>query len=121
MPDIMKFITGEAAIEKDPAGNLIGLSDWSEDIARKLARELKIELKPEHWEVVNFLRDFHRQYGQAAHARIVLQALEERFAKKGGRKYLYLLFPGGAVTQASKIAGLPVPKDSVDPSFGTAI
>lgn len=121
MPDIMKFITGEGAIEKDPAANLIGLADWSEDIARKLAKELKIELKPDHWEVIHFLREFNREYGQALHARTVLQALEERFAKKGGRKYLYLLFPGGAVTQASKIAGLPVPKDSVDPSFGTSM
>ncbi len=121
MPDILKFITGEGAIEKDPAGNLIGLNDWSEDIARKLAKELKIELKADHWEVVRFLREYYREHGQALHARSVLQALEERFAQKGGRKYLYLLFPGGAVTQASKIAGLPVPKDSVDPSFGTAI
>lgn len=121
MPDIMKFITGEGAIEKDPAGNLVGLDDWSEDIATKLARELKIELAPDHWEVIHFLRDFYRQHGQVLHARPVLQALEERFAKKGGRKYLYRLFPGGAVTQASRIAGLPVPKDSVDPSFGTSM
>src|SRR3990172_5761753 len=121
MPDIMKFIVNEGAIENDPAGNLMGLNDWSEDIARKLARELKIELKPDHWEVINFLRDFYRQHGQPSHARSVLQALEERFAKKGGRKYLYQIFPCGAVTQGSKIAGLPVPKDSVDPSFGTAI
>ena len=121
MPDIMKFIVNEGAIDKDPAGNLIGLNDWSEDIARKLARELNIELKPNHWEVIHFLREHYREHGQALHARTVLQALEKRFAKKGGRKYLYLLFPGGAVTQASKIAGLPVPKDSVDSSFGTAI
>lgn len=121
MPDILKFITGEGAIEKDPAGNLIGLQDWSEDIARKLASEMKIELKPDHWEVIHFLREHHREHGQALHARSVLQALEKRFARKGGRKYLYLLFPGGAVTQASRIAGLPVPKDSVNPSFGTSI
>jgi len=44
MPDIMKFITDEDAIEKDPAGNLIGLNDWSKDIARKLAGEMKLEL-----------------------------------------------------------------------------
>ena len=121
MPDIMKFITGEGAIDKDPAGNLVVLNDWSEDIARNLAWELRIELDPDRWEVINFLRDFYRQHGKALHARTVLQALEERFAQKGGRKYLYRLFPGGAVTQASKIAGLPVPKDSVDPSFGTSM
>ena len=121
MPDIMKFIVNEGALDKDPAANLIALNDWSEDIARKLAKEMKIELKADHWEVINFLRDLYRQQGQPPHARDVLHALEERFEKKGGRKYLYLLFPGGAVTQGSRIAGLPVPKDSTDPSFGTAI
>jgi tRNA 2-thiouridine synthesizing protein E len=60
-------------------------------------------------------------HGPALHARYLLDPLAEKFAKQGGRKYLYLLFPGGAVTQGSRIAGLPVPKDSVDPSFGTAI
>lgn len=121
MPDIMKFIVNEGAVDKDPAANLMELGDWSEDIARRTARELKLELTAGHWEVIHFLRDFYREHGQALHARTVLQALEERFAEKGGRKYLYQLFPGGAVTQGSRIAGLPVPRDSVDPSFGTAI
>lgn len=121
MPDILKFITGEGALERDPAGNLMGLNDWSEDIARKLAGEMQIELKPDHWEVIHFLRELYRKHGQVLHARTLLLALEERFARMGGRKYLYQLFPGGAVTQGSKIAGLPAPKDSVDPSFGTSI
>ena len=121
MPDIMKFIVGGGPSDKDPSGNMLSLDDWSEDIARKTAKELGIELKVEHWEVINFLRDYYRQHGPATHARPVLHALEDRFAKKGGRKYLYTIFPGGAVTQASKIAGIPVPADSVDRSFGTAL
>ncbi|MDO8704309.1 MAG: TusE/DsrC/DsvC family sulfur relay protein [Sulfuricaulis sp.] len=121
MPDILKFIVGEGSLEQDPAGNLLGLGEWSEAIARKLAADLGIQLTPEHWQVINFLRDHHRMHGPAQHARYLLEPLEEKFAAQGGRKYLYLLFPGGAVTQASKIAGLPVPQDSVDSSFGTAL
>ena len=121
MPDITKFIKDEAAVEKDPAGNFAELDDWSEDLARQRAGELNIELQSDHWEVVRFLREFHRQHGQALHARVILEALEERFAERGGSKYLYTLFPGGAVTQGSQIAGLSAPKDSVDPSFGTAM
>ena len=109
------------SFEVDEEGYLTNLADWNQDIAGYLAQEEKVEMTDSHWEVVNFLRDLYRQQGQAEHARDVLQALEERFGKKGGRKYLYLLFPGGAVTQGSRIAGLPVPKDSTDPSFGTAI
>lgn len=121
MPDIMKFIVGEGSLEQDPAGNMLALDEWSEDIARKTAGGLGIMLTPEHWKVINFLRDHYRLHGPARHARYLLDPLAERFAEKGGRKYLYLLFPGGVVTQASKIAGLPAPPDSVDPSFGTAL
>ncbi len=121
MPDILKFIVGEGSLEQDPAGNMLALGEWSEDIAGKTAAALGITLTPEHWEVVNYLRDHYRLHGPESHARHLLQPLEERFARKGGRKYLYLLFPGGVVTQASKIAGLPLPPDSVDPSFGTAL
>lgn len=121
MPDIMKFIVGEGSLDQDPAGNMLALGEWSEDIARKTAGELGIALTPEHWKVINFLRDHYRLHGPARHARYLLDPLAERFAEKGGRKYLYLLFPGGVVTQASKIAGLPAPPDSVDPSFGTAL
>ena len=81
MPDIMKFIVNEGALDKDPAGNLISLNDWSEDIARKLAREMNLELKADHWEVINFLRDLYRQQGQPPFARDVLHALEARFEK----------------------------------------
>jgi TusE/DsrC/DsvC family sulfur relay protein len=121
MPDIMKFIVGEGSIEEDPAGNLLGLGEWSEDIARKTAADLGITLTPKHWEVINFLRDHYRMHGPAKHARYLLEPLVERFAREGGRKHLYLLFPGGVVTQASRIAGLPAPADSVDRSFGTAL
>ncbi len=121
MPDIMKFIIDEGSAEKDPAGNMLALGEWSEDIARKTAAELGIELKPIHWEVIHFLRGYYREHGADSHARAILHALEEKFAKQGGRKYLYQLFPGGAVTQGSKIAGLPVPAGGVDRSFGTAM
>ena len=121
MPDIMKFIVGEGSLEQDPAGNMLGMGEWSEDIARKTAADLGITLTPKHWEVINFLRDHYRLHGPAKHARYLLQPLEDKFSGKGDRKYLYLLFPGGVITQASKIAGLPAPPDSVDSSFGTAL
>ncbi len=120
MPDIMKFIVNEEAIEDDPQGNLLSLDPWSESLAEQIAAEEGIELTPKHWEVIHFLRDHFRQYGEAHYAREIVQLLESRYAHEGGRKLLYQLFPGGPVRQASKIGGLPIPAHSVDPSFGTA-
>lgn len=120
MPDIMKFIVDETAIEDDPEGYLMQLETWSEDLARERARAEDLELTPQHWEIIRFLREYYRMHGPAAHARNVMQALERRFADAGGRKRLYMLFPAGPVTQGSRLAGLPLPPGAVDRSFGTS-
>lgn len=120
MPDIMKFIVDEAAIESDPQGYLMQLEAWSEELARERARLDGLALTPAHWEVIRFLREYYRQHGPAEHARSVMQALERRFAGAGGRKQLYRLFPAGPVTQGSRLAGLPLPPGAVDRSFGTS-
>lgn len=119
MPDIMKFIVNENTSQMDPRWNLASLEEWSEEIARKRAAEQNIALTPKHWEVIHFLRDYYREHGLAPSARPIRQELEKKFANEGGRKFLYLLFPKGAVNQGSQIAGLPIPAYSSDPSFGT--
>ncbi len=103
----------------DPHGYMAELGDWSESHAEETAREEHIELTPGHWEVVNFLRNDYSQHGPAENARAVLNRLTEEYQDQGGSKYLYTLFPQGPVRQASRIAGLPVPPHSEDPSFGT--
>jgi len=119
MPDIMKFIVNERASQSDPEGHLLGLDAWNRSVAEKHAAQEGIALTPDHWEVVGFLRDHFRKHGQVRHARELTDALEERFVSKGGLKHLYQLFPGGPVRQASHIAGLPVPADAADQSFGS--
>jgi TusE/DsrC/DsvC family sulfur relay protein len=118
--DINKYIADQDAFEKDPAGNLIGAEPWSEEIAREKAAEEGITLTDEHWDVVRFLRERFREKGKPSSGRVLVEELDERYADRGGRKHLYQLFPRGPVTQACKIAGLPLPAYTVDPSFGSA-
>jgi tRNA 2-thiouridine synthesizing protein E len=119
MPDILKYIVAEPATEEDPNGHLLTLEEWTPKIAEQRAREQQLALTPKHWEVIYFLRRHYMQQGPAQHARELVAALDNRFAKEGGRKYLYQLFPGGPVKQASAIAGLPAPADATDRSFGS--
>ena len=109
---IDRYATGEP-------GNLEELEPWSEDIAKELAAKEGIELSPEHLEVICYLRDYYEQCGLAPSGRTLLQCMEQEFATQGGGKFLYHLFPGGPVSQGSRIAGLPLPAYSSDRSFGS--
>lgn len=115
----MSEIYNESAQGNHPQGRLAALPEWSESIARKLAAEEGIELDDEHWEVIKLLRDHYRVHGNDRHGPQLLRALEEPFGARGGRKRLFQLFPRGPISQGCKIAGLPLPLSSSDPSFGS--
>ena len=93
--------------------------NWTENTARELAQEEGIKLTEAHWSVIRFLREYYQKHGAVNHARFLTEALEEKFQIQGGVKYLYTLFPEGPVNQGSRIAGVPVPGDSANLSFGS--
>ncbi len=100
--------------ETDEEGYLVNLSDWNEDIANVIAQQEKVDMTPNHWEVVNFLRDYYNEYQIAPAVRVLTKAIGKQLgADKGNSKYLYELFPYGPAKQACKIAGLPKPTGCV--------
>ena len=102
------------------ASFLIELDDWSESLAHSLAADEDITLSDEHMKVLNYLRKYYDKNGQGYHARTLLNVLEFEFGKWQGKKYLYELFPKGPVSQGCKLAGIPLPPNCNDPSFGSA-
>lgn len=95
------------------------LPEWSDDIAADLAAQEGLRLDAEHMEVLHLLRDHYRFHGHDLSGPRLLRALEEPFGRRGGRKHLFELFPGGPITQGCRIAGLPAPPYSKDLSFGS--
>jgi len=95
------------------------LALWDSTVANELAKSENIQLTPEHMEVVGYLRQTYKKHGQIRRAHSLTQALNTRFASKGGLKYLYTLFPGGPISQGCKLAGISAPSDSKNDSFGT--
>ncbi len=98
----------------DEEGYLQNITLWSEDLANLIAEQEKIDMEGDHWEVVNFLRDYYEEYQIAPAIRVLTKAIKKSLGDdKGNSKYLYELFPYGPAKQACKIAGLPKPTGCV--------
>ena len=110
----MALEVGGKAIETDEEGYLANLTDWTEEVAGEIAKAENVEMSANHWEVVNFLREYYNEYQIAPAVRVLTKAIGKKLgADKGNSKYLYELFPYGPAKQACKIAGLPKPTGCV--------
>jgi tRNA 2-thiouridine synthesizing protein E len=110
----MAITVGGNTIETDEEGYLANLGDWTEDVAKEIAKAENVEMGENHWEVVNFLREYYTEYQIAPAVRVLTKAIGKKLgADKGNSKYLYELFPYGPAKQACKIAGLPKPTGCV--------
>ncbi|MDX9994196.1 MAG: TusE/DsrC/DsvC family sulfur relay protein [Rhodocyclaceae bacterium] len=100
--------------ETDEEGYLINLGDWNEEIAAYLAQQEGVNMTEQHWEVINFLRDYYNEFQIAPAVRVLTKAIGKKLGpEKGNSQYLYELFPYGPAKQACKIAGLPKPTGCV--------
>jgi len=101
-------------VETDEEGYLVNLSDWSEDVAGIIAKQENLEMTQNHWEVINFLREYYNEFQIAPAVRVLTKAIGKKLGPdKGNSQYLYELFPYGPAKQACKIAGLPKPTGCV--------
>lgn len=92
---------------------------WSPEVAQKEADRLGLALTDDHWVVIRALQEYYARHDDRINVRELLDALDEKFHRKGGLKYLYLLLPGGPVAQGCSLAGLHVPAGAVDKGFGS--
>ena len=93
----------------DADGYLVDPAQWSEEIALTLAQREGIELGPDHWDVLRFMRRYYDENRVAADARFVIRHLGERYGA-AARNRLFELFPYGYPGQACKIAGMKRPR-----------
>ena len=102
------------SLETDEEGYLANLSDWEKDVADEMAKADGIDLSDDHWEIINFLREYYEEYQIAPAVRVLTKAVGKKLGKdKGNSKYLHELFPYGPGKQACKFAGLPKPTGCV--------
>ncbi len=93
----------------DEHGYLTDWTAWDGAVAEALARVDGMELTEAHWQVIELLRDYYRQYEIAPPMRALVGALKRRRPDLASSRVLYRLFPEGPARQASRYAGLPIP------------
>lgn len=99
-------------VERDFEGYLVRPDDWTDDIARELAKEENIDLTESHWQIVQFIRCYFSEHSVIPDVRHVddYLAAENGIDKKQAKHILFSLFPYGYVKQACKIAGMRKPR-----------
>ena len=86
----MALEVGGKSIALDEEGYLENLGDWTPEIAEALAKGEDVTLTSEHWEVLNFLREYYEEYQIAPAVRVLTKAIGKQLgADKGNNKYLY--------------------------------
>lgn len=92
----------------DPEGYILNMDEWSEGFARALAAQEGLELTDEHWQVIQFIREYYEEHDVQAQVRDMVRHFREVWGpEKGNSRYLHDLFPmGGPQKQGNRLAGV---------------
>lgn len=97
-------------LKLDSEGYLLDLNDWSPSLASALASDEQLELRPEHWELIETVRRFYAEFDHSPAMRPLVKYIAIHLGKEKGRSiYLMQLFPGSPAKRLARIAGLPKP------------
>ena len=98
-------------IERDVEGFLRRMDDWSPEVADSIAQSMDLQLSPAHWDVIDVVRRFYKDYGLSPTSRVTLKLLKEQLDPNFSSIQLMQLFGGRARRHLAQIAGLPKPPD----------
>lgn len=102
------FEDGRVRVDLDDQGFMQSPDSWNDKVAAALARDEGIEeLTDEHWQIIDYLREYQEDHGNAPMIR--------QLCKDTGftLKRIYELFENGPAKGACRVAGLPRPDSCV--------
>ena len=96
----------------DANGFLADRTLWTPAIAEAFAELENIGLTEAHWEIISLIQRFYDEFDASPANRALVKYVKiELGSDKGNSIYLMSLFPGSPTRLASRIAGLPKPKN----------
>ena len=101
----MQYKIGDIVAEHDEEGYLTDISVWNKDLALLIAKTENIELTPEHWEVIDFLREYYEEYQIAPAIRVLVKEMKKKFgAERAIRNICISCSPTGQRSRPAKSA-----------------
>jgi TusE/DsrC/DsvC family sulfur relay protein len=96
-------------LELNEEGFLTDSSQWDKQVAAALAKAAEgiDNLTPEHWAIIEFIRNHYLETNLAPMVRSICKTTGLPL------RHIYELFPSGPAKGACKIAGLPKPDGCV--------
>lgn len=96
-----------STVDVDDEGFMTVYDQWNEEIGADLATAIGVEMTPDSWNVIRFLREDFKAQGETATIR--------RVSTAGGfdTKTLFVMFPKKPAKKMAYIAGLPKPHGCV--------
>jgi tRNA 2-thiouridine synthesizing protein E len=100
---------GSRKLEVNEEGFMVHPEEWDREAAELLARaeENLDSLGPEHWAVIEYIRNYYLEKQLAPMVRLICKTTGVPL------KRIYELFPSGPAKGACKLAGLPKPDGCV--------
>ncbi|WP_125931956.1 TusE/DsrC/DsvC family sulfur relay protein [Thiosocius teredinicola] len=109
--DVYAIEADGRVIATDLLGYLLDPSEWNPTVGVALAQREGITLGPDHWTMIEFVRDWYEDRQAVPEARWLLKGMKQQLGEdKGTRKYLHKLFPHGYGPELCKIAGMTMPR-----------
>ena len=92
-------------------GYLLHFDQWNAEFAEKAAKLYRVSLSSEHWEIIYLLRETFQKTKLSPNTRSLVKLVKHNLGSdKGNSFYIMQLFTGNPALVASKISGLPKPK-----------
>ncbi|MBL1435345.1 MAG: TusE/DsrC/DsvC family sulfur relay protein [Rhodobacteraceae bacterium] len=113
LPDkISELALASGTVNVDEAGYITNPDLWTRDFAEHIALGEEIVLTPDHWEIIDFVRDSYAEHRVAVDVRHVLKLAQNGLgmSKPEAKLRMLALFPYGYVKQAVKMAGMKQPR-----------
>ncbi|CAG68724.1 MULTISPECIES: TusE/DsrC/DsvC family sulfur relay protein [Acinetobacter] len=97
-------------LQLDQDGHLLDYTIWNEEVAKKLAQSLDLELTEWHFQILQAVRQFYQQFGHSPATRPLIKFLMKTVSPDINNAILQQRFNTGLVARhLSRLAGVPKP------------